>query len=236
MSDESKKRLKTIEGYVSVHTPSFEKFLQNWIDNDRLSFVLTIDANMGQTIRSIAGIATTLPPGLPHIESLSSFFDDKLTLKQTHVLCQYTDRLLDYVIYIFKYYNYDFKTDGNRIDNTDEDNILLAKRLTKIYKIISNYIIGNPDLSIHEQRENINYKPKHRKIFKLAQDKTIVQSFRETIGLSRGDSQETDYNTTPLHPSLQSSPPSSPKGGRTLKFLKKRNHKTRRSRLLRPLP
>jgi hypothetical protein len=232
MSDESKKRLRTIEGYVSVHTPSFEKFLQKWIDNDRLSFVLSIDASIGQTIRSIAGIATTLPPGLPHIESLASFFDendDKLSLKQTHVLCQYTDRLLDYVIYIFKYYNYDFKTDGNRVDKTDEDNILLAKRLTKIYKIISNYIIGNPDLSIHEQRENINYKTKHRKIFKLAQDKTIVQSFRETIGLSRGDSQETDYNTTPLHPSLQSSPPSSPKGGRTLKFLKKRNHKTRRS-------
>jgi hypothetical protein len=235
----SEEKLEKIEGQVSIHIPSFEKFLRNWIDNDRLSFILSVDASIGETIRTIAGIATKLPSGLPHIQSLSAFFsanEQSFTRKQTQVLCQYTDLLLDYVIYIFRYYNYEFKMEGSNIDKTITDNILLAKRLTKIYKIISTYIIGNPDLSIKAQRTKIKYIPKHKMIFKLGQEKTMVQSIRETLGLSRGVSQETEYNVTPIHPSLLPTPPSSPRGKGGTRKLRQYSRHRKTSRLSPPRP
>lgn len=238
MSRESEEVLETIKGdasikgHATVHIPSFEKFLRKWIDNDRLNYILSFNASIGHHfnasiggIINFAGIKSKLPPGLPEIKSLSSFFNEPVSTQQIHMLCNYTDHLLDYVIYIFKFYDYKFKMDGNRIDKMDEDNILLAKRITKIYKIISNYIIGNPDLSIKEEREKIKYKPKHRKIFKIAQDKTMVQSISETFGLSRAESQETDYNI---------SPPPSPKNGGTRKLRRYNNRKTVRLSFLMP--
>jgi hypothetical protein len=224
----SEEKLEIIEGHVSIHIPGFEKFLRNWIDNDRLSIILSVDSSIGGTIRTIAGITTKLPSDLPHIQSLSAFFDaneQTLTIKQTHGLCQYTDHLLDYVIYIFKFYEYDFIMKKRSIDETDEDNILLAKRLTKIYKIMSNYIIGNPDLSIKEERVKIKYKTKHRSIFKLAQEKTFVQSLTETIGLFRGVSQETNYD-----------PSSSPRGKGGTRKLRQYSRHRKTSRLSPPRP
>jgi hypothetical protein len=220
MSIESEEVLKTIKGHATIHIPSFEKFLRKWIDNDRLNYILQFNASIGGII-NFAGITSKLPPGLPEIKSLLSFFNEPVSTQQIHMLCNYTDHLLDYVIYIFKFYEYKFKMDGNRIDKTDEDNILLAKRITKIYKIISNYIIGNPDLSIKEEREKIKYKPKHRKIFKIAQDKTMVQSISETFGLSRAESQETDYND-------------SQRSGGTRKLRRYNNRKTVRLSFLMP--
>jgi hypothetical protein len=235
MSNEE--RLETIEGKASVHISDFENFLRNWIDNDRLSFVLGLDSHMGGTIRTIAGITTNLPPGLPHIQSLSAFFHanhQTLSNIKIHVLCEYTDLLLDYVIYIFKFFEYDFKMKRTHIDKDDEDNIILAKRVTKIYQIISNYIIGNPDLSNKEARKETKYKTKHRKIFKMAQEKTIFEAVAETFGIARSQSQETDYNIPSRRPSLQGSPPPSPKGG-TRKIRQQNNHrKTSRLSIVRP--
>jgi hypothetical protein len=213
---------------------SFEQFLRNWIDNDRLAFILNTYASLGGTIEMIAGITTSLPPGLPRIKPLVALFDDngqRLSDKKIRVLCKYTDILLDYVIYIFKYYGYDFKMVERGIDKDDTGNKLLAKRLTKIYKIMSTYIIGNPDLSIKEERAR--YKTKHRMIFKVAQDPTFFESL---FGISRGQSQQTDYVPSPLHPSLQDSPPSSPRGGTRKIRRQNKRRKTYRSRPLTPLP
>jgi hypothetical protein len=230
-----------VQGDVSINISSFEHFLRNWIDNDRLAIILNTYASLGGTIGMIAEIATTLPPGLPRIKPLVVLFeenDETLRKKKIHVLCQYTDLLLDYVIYIFKYYGYDFKMVGTDIDKDDTGNIILAKRLTKIYKIMSTYIIGNPDLSIKEVRKEVKYKPKHRMIFKVAQDPTFFESL---FGISRGQSQQTDYvptpNTTPLRDSLQDSPLSSPRRGGTRKIRRQNKHrKTYRSRPLTPPP
>jgi hypothetical protein len=234
--------MTTVRGDVSINISGFEKFLRNWIDNNNLATILSVHSALGENTEAIARWVTTLPEGLPHIRPLLYVFNDKrrqpLSKKKVRVLCEYTDLLLDYVIYIFKYYEYDFKLDGTEIDKHDEDNKSLAKRLTKIYKIISTYIIGNPDLSIKELRGNIGYKSKHRKIFKTAQDKTIVETISETLGIARGQSQETDYNvtpnTTPLHPSLLGTPPPSPRGG-TRKIRRYNNRrKTSRLSIVRP--
>ena len=216
-----------VEGNVSINISSFEHFLRNWIDNDRLAFILNTYASLGGTIEMIAGITTSLPPGLPRIKPLVALFDDngqRLSDKKIRVLCKYTDILLDYVIYIFKYYGYDFKMVERGIDKDDTGNIILAKRLTKIYQIMSTYIIGNPDLSIKEERARINYKTKHRMIFKVAQDPTLFESL---FGLARGESQQTDYVPTP---------PSSPRGGTRKIRRQNKRRKTYRSRPLTPLP
>lgn len=216
-----------VEGDVSVNISGFEQFLRNWIDNDRLAFILNTYASLGGTIEMIAGITTSLPPGLPRIKPLVVLFDDngqRLSDKKIRVLCKYTDLLLDYVIYIFKYYGYDFKMVETAIDKDDTGNKLLAKRLTKIYKIMSTYIIGNPDLSIKEVRNEIKYKPKHRMIFKLEPQLTLFESL---FGLARGQSQQTDYVP---------SPPSSPRGGTRKIRRQNKRRKTYRSRPLTPLP
>jgi hypothetical protein len=220
--EEGEEIVETVEGEPSIVISSFENFLRSWIDNDRLSFVLGLDASIGGTIRTIAGLATTLPPGLPHIKPLLVFFHENkqpLTKKKVRVLCEYTDLLLDYVIYIFKYYEYDFKLKETGIDEHDKDNIILAKRLTKIYQIMSTYIIGNPDLSIKEIRKVVKYKSKHREIFKVAQDITIFQS---VFGIARGNSQQTNYDS-------DTSLSSSPRGG--TRKIRRYNNRRKTSRL-----
>jgi hypothetical protein len=228
----------TIEGVASVYISSFENFLRIWIDNDRLDNIMGTHQNYSGVTEFMVGVATSLPSGLPKINPLMSLFSERreiLSKKKIKVLCEYTDLLLYYVIYIFKYYGYEFTMNGqNKIDE-DEYNILLAKRLTKIYKIISKYIIGNPDLSIKEERTKTQINPKYREIFKLAQDLTMFQSIGQSIfGLSRGVSGETNYNqtpqVTPLHPSLGPSPPPSPRRGGTCKIrMTKRHRKTMRT-------
>ena len=233
-----------VQGDVSINISGFEHFLRNWIDNDQLALILNTYASLGGTIEIIAGIATTLPTGLPRIKPLVVLFEEneeRLRKKKVHVLCQYTDILLDYVIYIFKYYGYDFKMVETHIDKHDTGNIILAERLTKIYQIISTYIIGNPDLSIKEERVRIKYETKHRMIFKLTKKRTFVEAFSDTFGIARGESQQTDYvpspNTTPLRDSLQDSPPSSPRRGGTRKIRRQnKRRKTYRSRPLTPPP
>jgi hypothetical protein len=233
-----------VQGDVSINISGFEHFLRNWIDNDRLAFILGVDASIGGTIRRIAGILTSLPTGLPRIKPLVVLFEENgqtLNIEKLRILCQYTDLLLDYVIYIFKYYGYDFKMVETHIDKHDTGNIILAERLTKIYQIISTYIIGNPDLSIKEERVRIKYETKHRMIFKVIKKRTYFEAFSDTFGIARGESQQTDYvptpSTSPLHHSLQDSPLSSPRRGGTRKIRRQNKHrKTYRSRPLTPPP
>jgi len=220
----------TIEGVASIYISSFENFLRIWIDNGRLDNIMGTHQNYSGVTEFMVGVATSLPSGLPKINPLMSLFSERreiLSKKKIKVLCEYTDLLLYYVIYIFKYYGYEFTMNGqNKIDE-DEYNILLAKRLTKIYKIISKYIIGNPDLSIKEERTKTQINPKYREIFKLAQDLTMFQSI---FGLSRGVSGETNYDDfieeSPLHPSLGASPR---RGGTRKLRMYKRHRKTVRT-------
>lgn len=208
----------TIEGVASIYISSFENFLLSWIDNDRLDYIMGTHKNYSGVTEFIVGVATSLPSGLPKINPLLSLFSERLRKPKIKVLCEYTDLLLEYVIYIFKYYEYEFTMNEQNKMDEHEDNILLAKRITKIYKIISKYIIGNPDLSIKEERTKTKINPKYREIFKLAQDLTMFQSI---FGLSRGVSQDTNYNLTP---------PPSPRGGGTRNLrMFKRHRKTMRT-------
>jgi len=224
----------TIEGAASIYISSFENFLRIWIDNGILDNIMGTHQNYSGVTEFMVGVATSLPSGLPKINPLMSLFSERretLSKKKIKVLCEYTDLLLYYIIYIFKYYGYEFTMNEQNTIHEHEDNILLAKRLTKIYKIISKYIIGNPDLSIKEERTKTKINPKYREIFKLAQDLTMFQSI---FGISRGVSQETNYNqtpqVTPLHPSLGDSPPPSPRRGGTRKLrIYKRHRKTMRT-------
>ena len=80
-----------VQGDVSINISSFEHFLRNWIDNDRLAFILNTYASLGGTIEMIAGIATSLPPGLPRIKPLVVLFeenDETLRKKKVHVLME----------------------------------------------------------------------------------------------------------------------------------------------------
>ena len=80
----------------------FENFLCNFIDSDRLLKGIEAHHSAPWLISFITGIATDLPDDLPKINSLLDFFKEhghKITKPQLRVLCQYTDLLLDYIIY-----------------------------------------------------------------------------------------------------------------------------------------
>ncbi len=117
-------------------------------------------------------------------------------------MCEFKDHLLDYVMYIFSYYGMNFTdtenknifitygTNPNRnngsisevnYDLIDNSFKILAVRLSKIYKIITNYIIGFYDLSQYSVRKEllqpsryfgnsrVLFPTHHRMIFILAE-------------------------------------------------------------------
>ncbi len=186
----------TIEPATPENTSSFEHFLVNWIDTDKL------DSYMGwqQSASQIVWIATKVwgMKPIPEIETLENI----MTIPSRHFseeekikYCQFKDHLLEYILYVFSYYNYTFEEDGvnifeiychrqkkgiqnpKTIESTDFDSIptefkLTAKRIRKIYKIITKYIIGFDDLSnssVREALKDTNIRTKHRLIFFLGE-------------------------------------------------------------------
>ena len=187
----------TIEPATPENTSSFDHFLENWIDNDKL------DSYMGwqQSATTFVWIATKVwgmkpIPNLKTLENImaissSGHFSEKDKINY----CQFKDHLLEYILYVFGYYNYTFEKDGvnifekycprpkkgiqnpKTIESTEFDSIptefkLTAKRIRKIYKIITKYIIGFDDLSDHSVREALkdtNIRTKHRLIFFLGE-------------------------------------------------------------------
>jgi hypothetical protein len=196
MSSEKKVEIvETVRGEVSIKVSTFEQFLLDWIDTNKLATVLSVHSVLGRNTERVASWIRELPPGLPQIQPLISLFEKKEQESSINVriLCNYTDILLDYIIYIFKYYGLQLLKKGTRIDKDSEHNMSIATRLTRIYQIISNYIIGNPDLSNKEVRKKIGYKSKHRAIFKLSQDKTFLQSLTHKV-FGPDVSEETEYS------------------------------------------
>lgn len=190
----SEEKIVVVPGEVSIKISSFEQFLLDWIDNNKLANILSVHSVLGRNTERVASWIRELPAGLPQIQTLVSVLEEGQPKLHINVrkLCKYADILLDYVIYVFKYYGLELIMKGTSIDKDAEHNRSIATRLTRIYHIISNYIIGNPDLSNKEVRQKIKYKSKHRAIFKLSQDKTFLQSLAQNIW-GPSVSEETEY-------------------------------------------
>jgi len=195
----------------------FETFLENWIDNDRLSIVLTLHGNASVLTKAVAGICTSLPSGIPSFIPLNDILlkggitDEK---PKNEILSNFKDILMTYIIYVFKYYGFDFTLkdiikSGKRIfiiDEMNQSNLLLAYRLKKIYGILTQYIIGGPDLSNKasriQMRSDYNIQTPHREIFKLTETPTWLDYFgikRRQRSLSGDDIEECELSRVRTH-------------------------------------
>jgi hypothetical protein len=208
---------------------SFENFLRNWIDNDYLDRAIGIAKNHQWTVSWAAWFKSI--PSLPEIVTINDIFlreGTRPSKRSVAIYCDYKDHLMDYIIFIFKYYGYSFtiKTDEGKTEdifqkysdangNISDANVEIIKdkyetqaifacRLSKIYKIITKYIVGFYDLSEHSVREElaakrIQLKTRHRKIFILSSKyQNYGFLFPEVAGQTpQQEAQEIEQSTLP---------------------------------------
>jgi hypothetical protein len=181
----------SIEQPSRENTSSFEHFLITWIDTDKLDSYMSI-VKTNPVITSLGAWAAgfSSPPQLLTLEDIM-MQKGEISRENQRRMCAFKDHLLDYVMYIFNYYGMNFTdtennqnifitygTNPNGIDGSiseeDYDQIgvnfkILAVRLSKIYKIITKYIIGFYDLSQHYVRKELlqpsRYSGKSRLMF-----------------------------------------------------------------------
>ena len=89
---------------------SFENFLINWIDNDRLDTAINIAKHHPWLVD--AGTWTAGIPASPKITVLQEHIGNSFSLIIARNICKFKDELMDYVIFIFEYYGYNFKTES----------------------------------------------------------------------------------------------------------------------------
>lgn len=163
------------------NTSSFERFLINWIDTDKLdSYMGIVKSNPSITSLGAWAVGFSSPPQLLTLEDIMRQ-NGQISRDNQRRMCKFKDHLLDYVMYIFSYYGMNFTDtttsplqsifisygtapNGNNgsISKENYDKIgepfkILALRLSKIYKIITKYIIGFDDLSQHSVRKKLLY-------------------------------------------------------------------------------
>ena len=167
------------------NTSSFERFLINWIDTDKLdSYMGIVKSNPSITSLGAWAVGFSSPPQLLTLEDIMRQ-NGQISRDNQRRMYEFKDHLLDYVMYIFSYYGMNFThtittttppekqsifitygtaPNGNtgsiskkNYDKIDEPFKILALRLSKIYKIITKYIIGFHDLSQHSVRKDLLY-------------------------------------------------------------------------------
>jgi hypothetical protein len=226
-SDAKEKAEKKEEAEKSKNINSFESFLEKWIDSDWLVFALGCYNTIGGDASNfIGGFFVTLPQGLPNavVLKLEKAMVDVIKPKSNEfsvihtILCKYKDNLMDFIIYLFKYYGMVLVKNDKGKYIINDHNKKIAGRLKKIYEIITNYFIGGPDLSDIPIRRVLKMSTRHSKIFNILkstigksgkikltrkkQPKTLFQAvvkrltppFRKEIGESEksGESDESD--------------------------------------------
>jgi hypothetical protein len=182
-SDAREKAEKEEKEEKSDNKNAFERFLEKWIDSDWLVFALGCYNTFGGPVSgAIGGFFIKLPDGLPNVVvlKLEKAMIDVIKPKSDEfsvinkILCKYKDNLMDFIIYLFKYYGMELT--GTFAYNTDEHNKKIARRLKKMYEIITNYFIGGPDLSDKSVRKLLKLKTRHSKIFNIVDDTKVTYS------------------------------------------------------------
>jgi hypothetical protein len=181
--DNIKDMSETIEPPSTQSTSSFEHFLIKWIDTDKLDrYMSIVKSNPGITSFGAWAAGFPSPPTLFTLEDIMRR-KSEISRENQRRMCEFKDHLLDYVMYIFNYYGMNFTdtannqsifitygTDPTGIDGSiSEDEYhqidvkfkILALRISKIYKIITNYIIGFYDLSQHSVRKDLIQPSRH---------------------------------------------------------------------------
>jgi hypothetical protein len=174
---------QTIEPATQENTSSFEDFLIKWIDTDKLdSYMGIVKSNPGIISFVVSAIGLPSPPTLFTLEDVMRR-KGEISRENQRQMCEFKDHLLDYVMYIFSYYGMNFthtittttppekqsifitygtapnSNNGSiseeNYDKIDDSFKILALRISKIYKIITKYIIGFYDLSQHSVRKEL---------------------------------------------------------------------------------
>ena len=188
---------QTIEPATQENTSSFEDFLIKWIDTDKLDTYMGWLQSSHSIVSTVASLSGMKPiPNLKTLENIiASSSPGHFSEEDKIKYCHFKDHLLEYILYVFGHYKHTFEQDGvnifekychrpkegiqnpKTIESAEFDLIppefkLTAKRIRKIYKIITKYIIGFDDLSdssVREALKDTNIRTTHRLIFFLGE-------------------------------------------------------------------
>ena len=179
LTNEEKEKAKKKQQHENTNNiNAFDKFLEKWIDSGWLVFALGCYNTVGgDASKFIGGFFVSLPDGLPNatVLKLEKTMVDVIKPKPTefsvinNILCKYKDNLMDFVIYLFKYYGMILVKDDKNKYIVNESNKKIAARLKKMYEIITNYFIGGPDLSDMSIRRLLKMTTKYSKIFNIVE-------------------------------------------------------------------
>jgi len=171
IDEEKTKLIEEIEREKAASENKYEKFLEKWIDDIPLIQMCKVELLLS-TYRTAPDasifLANLFSAGLPkQAEPLTRMVSGENTEREDFqvLACEYKDNLLSLIIVMLKY----LLKDSDFIDNpslNQEKHDTFVKRIKKIYKILTNYFIGGPNLSEKSEQDRFPlYKSKYAHLF-----------------------------------------------------------------------
>jgi hypothetical protein len=151
----------------------YEKSLRKWIDIDdgafikmcNLELLLSTYRSAPQTSVFLANLFSAKLPN--QAEPLHRMVSDKDCDKEEFqvLACEYKDKLLNLIIFMLR----KFLKDSEFIDDPSlnpQRHAIFVKRIKTIYRILTNYFIGGPNLSEKSEQDKFTvYTSKYNKLF-----------------------------------------------------------------------
>jgi len=148
-----------------------EKFLEKWVDihdgafiqMSKLELILSVYKAAPQTSSFLLGLLDTPIPN----EQISRMVSGEDCNKEEFqvLACEYKDKLLNLIIFMLK----KFLEDSEFIDDPSlnpERHTIFVKRIKTIYRILTNYFIGGPNLSEKSVQDTFElYTSKYSDLF-----------------------------------------------------------------------
>jgi hypothetical protein len=152
-----------------------EKFLEKWIDIDdgafiqmsKLEVILSVYKAAPQTSSFLLGLLNTHIPNEQLTRMVSGEYCNKTEFQV--LACEYKDKLLNLIIFMLR----KFLKDSEFIDDhslNPQRHAIFVKRIKTIYRILTNYFIGGPNLSEQSVQNTFElYTSKYAHLFNEAQ-------------------------------------------------------------------
>jgi len=180
IDEEKTKLIQEIEREKAAPENKYEKFLEKWIDDIPFIPMCNVEILLS-TYRAAPDasifLANLFSAGLPgQAEPLHRMVSDKNVEREDFqvLACEYKDNLLSLIIFMLKC----LLKDPDFIDNpslNQEKHHTFVKRIKKIYKILTNYFIGGPNLSEKSEQDRFPlYKSKYAHLFYKETEETSL--------------------------------------------------------------
>lgn len=197
----------TKSSITKIDKSRMETFMTDWIDSDKLYVLLKSYRIVGPGLTTIficpfLKLPAVSPPPIIRAESMTTP-EDRDDPKIQILLCKMKDSWMSIILFALSYFNHNYVIDTSGLsEEKQKDNDKLKHRLICIYRILTDLIIGGPDLSdksiqdkfIDEETGEIRYKSAYSHIFqtdnKKSSSKSIFGSCKSSVGGSKRKTQK----------------------------------------------